>query len=389
MANRAGSTASSSEVIPAGHAALAAQEELGENAPNSSAGLAALSVAALGVVFGDIGTSPVYTFRECFNPEHGLPLDAEHVLGVLSMIFWALIIVVTVKYVLLIMRADNQGDGGILALLAVRLEKAQSERLPNLLVFLALGGAALFYGDSMITPAISVLSAVEGIGIATPVLNRFVLPLTIAVLLALFLLQKNGTERVGRLFGPVMVLWFAVLAVSRVLQIAEAPQVLAALNPAHAAGIFVAAPAAGFVVLGVVALAITGGEALYADMGHFGGFPIKLAWFALVLPALVLNYFGQGALILSDKSAIENAFFRMVPGWGLFPLVLLSTAATVIASQAVISGAFSLSRQAIHLGLMPRLDIFQTSTRAHGQIYIPQVNWLLLIAVLALVLGFT
>ena len=240
----------------------------------------------------------------------------------------------------------------------------------------------------MITPAISVLSAVEGIGVATPVLNRFVLPLTIVVLLALFLFQKGGTGRVGRLFGPVMVLWFAVLAVSGVLQIAEAPRVLAALNPVHAVGILVAAPAAGFVVLGAVALAITGGEALYADMGHFGRFPIRLAWFAVVLPALVLNYFGQGALILSDKSAIENPFFRMLPEWGLFPLVLLSTAATVIASQAVISGAFSLSRQAIQLGLMPPLDLFQTSTRAQGQIYIPQVNWLLLIAVLALVLGF-
>jgi KUP system potassium uptake protein len=388
MANRADNVATSTEIIPAGHAALTAEEELGAPQSDTSTGLAGLSVAALGVVFGDIGTSPVYTFRECFNPEHGLPLDAEHVLGVLSLIFWALIIVVTVKYVLLIMRADNQGEGGILALLALALEVTRGERSRTLLILLALGGAALFFGDSMITPAISVLSAVEGIGIATPVLNRFVLPLTIVVLLALFLFQKGGTERVGRLFGPVMVLWFAVIAVSGVLQIAEAPRVLAALNPAYAAGIFVTAPAAGFVALGAVALAITGGEALYADMGHFGRFPIRLAWFAVVLPALVLNYFGQGALILGDKAAIENPFFHMVPGWGLFPLVLLSTAATVIASQAVISGAFSLSRQAIQLGLMPRLDIFQTSTRAHGQIYIPQVNWLLLIAVLALVLGF-
>jgi KUP system potassium uptake protein len=388
MANRAGNPATSTEVIPAGHAALTAEEELGEQRSDTSTRLAGLSVAALGVVFGDIGTSPVYTFRECFNPEHGLPLDMEHVLGVLSMIFWALIIVVAVKYVLLIMRADNQGEGGILALLALALEAARGERSRAFLVLLALGGAALFYGDSMITPAISVLSAVEGIGIATPALSQFVLPLTVAVLLALFLFQKGGTERVGRLFGPVLVLWFAVIAVSGMLQIAKAPQVLAALNPVHAVGIFVAAPAAGFVVLGAVALAITGGEALYADMGHFGRFPIKLAWFALVLPALVLNYFGQGALILGDKTAIENPFFRMVPDWGLFPLVLLSTAATVIASQAVISGAFSLSRQAIQLGLMPPLDLFQTSTRALGQIYIPQVNWLLLIAVLALVLGF-
>ena len=388
MANRAGDTATATEVIPAGHAALTAREELGENAPDPSTGLAALSLAALGVVFGDIGTSPVYTFRECFNPEHGLPLDAEHVLGVLSLIFWVLIIVVTVKYVLLIMRADNQGEGGILALLALALERARGERSRNLVVLLALGGAALFYGDSMITPAISVLSAVEGIGVATPALNRFVLPVTVIVLLALFLLQKRGTGRVGSIFGPVMVLWFAVIAIIGVMQIAEAPRVLGALNPVHAARIFIATPGAGFVVLGAVALAITGGEALYADMGHFGRIPIRLAWFALVLPALVLNYFGQGALILGDKTAIDNPFFRLAPAWGLFPLVLLSTAATVIASQAVISGAFSLSRQAIQLGLMPPLDIFQTSTRARGQIYIAQINWLLLIAVVALVLGF-
>jgi KUP system potassium uptake protein len=388
MANRAGNTPTSTEVIPAGHAALTAKEELGENAPDRSTGFAALSLAALGVVFGDIGTSPVYTFRECFNPEHGLPLDAEHVLGVLSLIFWALIIVVTVKYVLLIMRADNQGEGGILALLALALKNAQTERSRNLLVLLALGGAALFYGDSMITPAISVLSAVEGIGVATPALNRFVLPLTVVVLLALFLFQKGGTGRVGSIFGPVMVLWFAVIAIIGVLQIAGTPRVLGALHPAHAAHIFIATPGAGFIVLGAVALAITGGEALYADMGHFGRFPIRLAWFAVVLPALVLNYFGQGALVLGDKTAIVNPFFRMAPAWGLFPLVLLSTAATVIASQAVISGAFSLSRQAIQLGLMPPLDIFQTSARAHGQIYIAQINWLLLVAVVALVLGF-
>jgi KUP system potassium uptake protein len=388
MANRAGNTATSTEVIPAGHAALTAKEELGETGPDLASGRAALSLAALGVVFGDIGTSPVYTFRECFNPEHGLPLNVEHVFGVLSLIFWALIIVVTIKYVLLIMRADNQGEGGILALLALTLERAQGERSRNILVLLALGGAALFYGDSMITPAISVLSAVEGIGVATPALNRFVLPLTLVVLLALFLLQKRGTGRVGSIFGPVMVLWFTVIAIIGVMQIAEMPRVLGALNPAHAAHIFIATPGAGFVVLGAVALAITGGEALYADMGHFGRFPIRLAWFAVVLPALVLNYFGQGALILGDKTAIDNPFFRVAPAWSLFPLVLLSTAATVIASQAVISGAFSLSRQAIQLGLMPPLDIFQTSARAHGQIYIAQINWLLLIAVVALVLGF-
>jgi KUP system potassium uptake protein len=388
MENHSSETATSAEIIPAGHAAPPPEDKGRGQKADKLTGIAGVSVAALGVVFGDIGTSPVYTFRECFNPEHGFPPDTEHVLGVLSMIFWALVIVVAVKYVLLIMRADNNGEGGILALLALGLEATRVERSRGLLVFLALGGAALFYGDSMITPAISVLSAVEGIGIATPALNRFVLPLTVVVLLALFLFQKRGTERVGSLFGPIMVLWFAVIGVIGALQIAQAPRVLAALNPAHAAGIFIAAPTGAFVVLGAVALAVTGGEALYADMGHFGRFPIRLAWFAVVLPALVLNYFGQGALVLGNGAAIENPFFHLAPDWGLLPLVLLSTAATIIASQAVISGAFSLSRQAMQLGLMPPLDIFQTSPQERGQIYIPQVNWLLLIAVIALVLGF-
>ncbi len=377
---------SSTQVIPAGHAAPSADAD--QAGPQVPAGVTGLSLAALGVVFGDIGTSPVYTFRECFNPEHGLKLAPENVLGVLSLIVWALILVVAVKYVLLIMRADNQGEGGILALLALAQEAVKAPRARTILVLLAIGGAALFYGDSMITPAISVLSAIEGIGVGTPKLNSFVLPLTIVVLAALFLVQKRGTASVGHLFGPVMLVWFAVIAVDGLIQVARGPRVLAALNPAHAVTIFLASPLTGFLVLGAVSLAITGGEALYADMGHFGRFPIRLAWFALVLPALVLNYFGQGALILADKTAIANPFFRMVPEWGLFPLVALSTAATVIASQAVISGSFSLSRQAMQLGLMPQLDVFQTSTQARGQIYIPQINWLLLIAVLALVVGF-
>jgi KUP system potassium uptake protein len=388
MESHSSETAASAEIIPAGHAAPAAEDKGGGQKADKLTGLAGVSVAALGVVFGDIGTSPVYTFRECFNPEHGFPRDTEHVLGVLSMIFWVLVIVVAVKYVLLVMRADNNGEGGILALLALGLQAIQANRMRGSLVLLALAGAALFYGDSMITPAISVLSAVEGMGIATPVLNRFVLPLTVGVLVALFLLQKRGTERVGGLFGPIMVLWFGVIGVVGALEIVQTPRVLTALNPAHAVGIIIAAPTGAFVVLGAVALAVTGGEALYADMGHFGRFPIRLAWFALVLPALVLNYFGQGALVLGDAAAIENPFFHLVPDWGLLPLVLLSTAATIIASQAVISGAFSLSRQAMQLGLMPPLDIFQTSTQERGQIYIPQVNWLLLIAVIALVLGF-
>jgi KUP system potassium uptake protein len=386
MADRTGNAASTAEIIPAGHAAPSAEEEL--DGPARPSGLAGLSLAALGIVFGDIGTSPVYTFRECFNPEHGVALTPENVLGILSLIVWALILVVAVKYVLLVMRADNQGEGGILALLALAQEAVRGGRGRTALILLAIGGAALFYGDSMITPAISVLSAVEGIGVGTPALNRFVVPLAVVVLLALFLVQKRGTRAVGHLFGPVMLLWFAVIAVDGLIHIAAGPRVLTALNPVHAARVFATSPLRGFIVLGAVSLAITGGEALYADMGHFGRFPIRLAWFALVLPALVLNYFGQGALLLGDKTAIENPFFRMVPGWGLMPLVLLSTAATVIASQAVISGSFSLSRQAMQLGLLPQLDVFQTSALARGQIYIPQINWLLLAAVLALVLGF-
>lgn len=386
MATPTGDAEASTEVIPAGHAAPSASEEQG--GPQRQTSLSGLSLAALGIVFGDIGTSPVYTFRECFDPEHGVPLVPENVFGILSLIVWALIMVVAVKYVSVIMRADNQGEGGILALLALAQEAAHSPRGRTIVALLAIAGGALFYGDSMITPAISVLSAIEGIGVGTPALHRFVLPLAVIVLLALFLVQSRGTESVGHLFGPVMLLWFAVIAVDGLVQIAEAPRVLAALNPVHAVKLFAASPLRGFIVLGAVSLAITGGEALYADMGHFGRFPIRLAWFGLVLPALVLNYFGQGALLLGDKTAIENPFFRMVPGWGLIPLVLLSTAATVIASQAVISGSFSLSRQAMQLGLLPQLDVFQTSAQARGQIYIPQVNWLLLVAVLALVLGF-
>src|SRR5271170_3048694 len=386
MAGPTNRATASTEIIPAGHAAPSTDEEGEEPSPRT--GLAGLSVAALGIVFGDIGTSPVYTFRECFNPEHGLALSPENVLGVLSLIVWALILVVAIKYVLLIMRADNQGEGGILALLALAQEAVRNPRARNVLVLLAIGGAALFYGDSMITPAISVLSAIEGIEVGTLELNRLVVPITVGVLVLLFGIQRRGTERVGYLFGPVMLVWFAVIAVDGLIQITATPRVLAALNPAHAVTVFVASPLRGFIVLGAVSLAITGGEALYADMGHFGRFPIRLAWFGLVLPALVLNYFGQGALILGDKTAIENPFFRLAPGWGVFPLVLLSTAATVIASQAVISGSFSLTRQAIQLGLMPQLDVFQTSVQARGQIYIPQVNWLLLAAVLALVLGF-
>jgi KUP system potassium uptake protein len=363
-------------------------EQVAEDDQDIPPGRGGLILAALGVVFGDIGTSPVYTFRECFNPEHGLALTQENVLGVLSCLIWALLLVVAVKYVLLIMRADNQGEGGIFALLALALWGAPGKHLPWVLTMLGLAGASLFYGDSMITPAISVLSAVEGLEVAIPSLKPFVLPVTVVVLLALFIVQKRGTERVGEYFGPVMALWFAVLGILGLIQIGAFPSILTAVSPIHALDFFTAHPAISFVVLGAVALAITGGEALYADMGHFGRFPIRTAWFAVVLPALALNYLGQGALVLADKTAIENPFFRMAADWAILPLVLLATAATVIASQAVISGAFSLTRQAMQLDLMPRLDVLQTSAHISGQIYIPQINWLLLIAVLALVLGF-
>jgi len=363
-------------------------EQVGEDDQGTPPGRGGLVIAALGVVFGDIGTSPVYTFRECFNPEHGLALTQANVLGVLSCLIWALVLVVAFKYVLLIMRADNQGEGGIFALLALALWGAPGKHLPWVLTMLGLAGAALFYGNSMITPAISVLSAVDGLEVAIPALKSFVLPLTVVVLLALFIVQKRGTERVGEYFGPVMALWFAVLGILGLIQIGASPRILTAISPLHAVDFFTAHPAISFVVLGAVALAITGGEALYADMGHFGRFPIRSAWFAVVLPALVLNYLGQGALVLVDENAIENSFFRMAADWAILPLVVLATAATVIASQAVVSGAFSLTRQAMQLDLMPRLDVLQTSAHISGQIYIPQLNWLLLVAVLALVLGF-
>jgi KUP system potassium uptake protein len=363
-------------------------DQAAEDDQGTSPGRAGLVLAALGVVFGDIGTSPVYTFRECFNPEHGLALTHDNVLGVLSCLIWALVLVVAVKYVLLIMRADNQGEGGIFALLALALWGAPGKHLPWVLTMLGLAGAALFYGHCMITPAISVLSAVEGLEVAVPALKPFVLPLTVVVLLALFIVQKRGTERVGEYFGPVMALWLVVLAIFGLIQIGTLPRILTAISPIHALDFFTAHPAVSFVVLSAVALAITGGEALYADIGHFGRFPIRTAWFAMVMPALVLNYLGQGALVLADSSTIESPFFRMASDWAMLPLVVLATAATVIASQAVISGAFSLTRQAMQLDLMPRFDVLQTSAHISGQIYIPQIHWLLLAAVLALVLGF-
>ncbi|HUW37924.1 MAG TPA: potassium transporter Kup [Rhodocyclaceae bacterium] len=349
-----------------------------------------LALAALGVVYGDIGTSPLYTMKEVFaGAQHPVAITPDNVLGILSLIFWALTIVVTVKYVSFIMRADNKGEGGIMALMALALRPAaEGSRRRNVILILGLFGAALFYGDGVVTPAISVLSAVEGLEIAAPALKTFVIPVTLVVLLLLFLFQKKGTAGIGALFGPVMMFWFATLALLGVINIAAAPGVLAALDPFHGLRFLVERPALGFFSLGAVVLALTGAEALYADMGHFGRKPIQFAWFGLVLPALVLNYFGQGALLLRDPRAIQNPFYLLAPGWALYPLVAIATVATVIASQAVISGAFSITQQAIQLGYSPRLEVQHTSDREIGQIYLPGINWTLLIAVVALVLGF-
>ncbi|MGA7305585.1 MAG: potassium transporter Kup [Rhodothermales bacterium] len=350
--------------------------------------LAALSLAALGVVYGDIGTSPLYAFRESFRASYGIDASADNVLGVLSLIFWSLVIVISVKYLVFVMRADNQGEGGIMALTALVAPRRSTSRRRNLLVLLGLFGAALLYGDSMITPAISVLSAVEGLEVATPFFRPYVIPITIGILFALFAIQRRGTSGIGKVFGPVTLLWFSVLAFLGIVSIFREPYVLAALNPIRGVDFFVRNGGRGFLVLGSVFLVVTGGEALYADMGHFGVRPIRLTWFAVVLPALLLNYFGQGALILSNPAAVENPFFLMAPGWALYPIVVLATAATVIASQAVISGAFSLTRQAVRLGYMPRMGILQTSTKEIGQIYIPVINWTLMVACIGLVLGF-
>jgi KUP system potassium uptake protein len=348
-----------------------------------------MSLGALGVVYGDIGTSPLYAMRECFAGTHPIAPTPANVLGVLSLIFWALIVVISIKYLVFVLRADNRGEGGILALMSLVLPKSEGIRGTKwLLVGIGIFGAALLYGDAIITPAISVLSAVEGLGTATPIFHRAVLPVTIAILIGLFLFQKRGTGRVGAVFGPVTFLWFLVISVLGLVHIVREPGVFAAVSPLHAADFFRRNGWQGFVTLGTVFLVVTGGEALYADLGHFGKRPIRFAWFALVLPALLLNYFGQGALLLRDPGAAPNLFYRLAPAWGLYPLVLLATAATVIASQAVISGVFSLTGQAVTLGYTPRLTITHTSTREIGQIYIPSINWALMFACIALVLGF-
>ncbi len=346
-----------------------------------------LSLGALGVVYGDIGTSPLYALRECFHAQHGVHVSHENILGVLSLIFWSLVIVISVKYLVFVLRADNRGEGGILALMA--LAGARGGGMGRaLLVAFGLFGSALLYGDGMITPAISVLSAIEGLEVATPLFRPYVVPITIVVLISLFVIQKFGTGRVGAAFGPVMLVWFATIAAMGIVHIAHEPRVLLAVDPRHAVTFFVMNRLHGFLVLGAVFLVVTGGEALYADMGHFGASPIRLAWFVLVFPALLCNYFGQGAFLLQHPEGIENPFFRMAPEWGRLPLVALSAVATVIASQAVISGAFSLTRQAVQLGYMPRIDIRHTSEREIGQIYIPSVNWVLMICAIGLVLAF-
>jgi KUP system potassium uptake protein len=352
-----------------------------------AAGLGALTLGALGVVFGDIGTSPLYAMQAVFLTE-GIKVDENHVYGIISLVFWSITIIVSIKYVTVIMRADNEGEGGIMALIAL-VQSAMSPRRTRRAVLVALGifGAALFYGDGMITPAISVLSAVEGLKVATPALESWVVPIALVVLAVLFAIQRFGTKAVGRLFGPVMVLWFTILAVAGLFPVLRNPGILRALSPVYGIEFFAQNGLVAFLALGAVVLAVTGAEALYADMGHFGWPAIRRAWFFFVFPALTLNYLGQGALILADPKAIANPFFLLMPTWALLPLVVLATLATVIASQAVISGAFSVTRQAVALGFLPRLRIRHTSD-AEGQVYVPAVNAVLFVAVVGLVLGF-
>lgn len=351
---------------------------------------ATLALAALGIVYGDIGTSPLYAIRESFYGTHGIPVTPGNVLGVLSLVFWSLVIVVTIKYHIVIIRADNKGEGGVLALMALvngsRVARGLTPR--RIMIVLGIFGSALLYADGALTPAISVLSAVEGLEIATPALASWVIPVTLVILVALFLLQSRGTAKIGALFGPVMLVWFGTLGVLGLGEIVQQPGVLAALSPAHAVRFLAEDPRRGLVVLGAVFLVVTGGEALYADLGHFGHRAIQTAWFSVTFPSLLLNYFGQGALLLRDPAAAVNPFYHLAPAWALYPLIVLATAATIIASQAVISGAFSLTRQAVQLGYSPRLQIEHTSSREIGQIYVPLVNWGLMLLTCVLVLGF-
>jgi KUP system potassium uptake protein len=350
--------------------------------------LGVLTLGALGVVYGDIGTSPLYTMKECFHGAHGIPVNNTNVLGVLSLIFWSLVIIISVKYLAYVMRYDNQGEGGILALMSLVPASKVGRRRHWLIITLGLFGAALLYGDGVIAPAITVLSAIEGLNVATPVFEPYVIPITVAILVGLFAVQRRGTAGIGAMFGPVMSVWFAVLALLGIRQIARAPEVLLAVSPHHAARFFAYNEAEGFFILASVFLVVTGGESLYIDMGHFGKRPIRLAWFTLVLPALLLNYFGQGAYLLHHPGGSDNPFFRSAPSWALYPLLALAATAAVIASQAVISGAFSITRQAVQLGYAPRLSIVHTSAEEIGQIYVPAINWVMMLASIGLVLGF-
>jgi len=352
--------------------------------------LAALTLAAVGIVYGDIGTSPLYTLKTIFDPTHGLVLSRDNLLGVISLIIWGLVMIVSLKYVSLVLRADNRGEGGIMALMALALNSvakvAGKWHFPLLL--LGTFGATMFYGDSVITPAISVLGAIEGLEVAAPALEQFVVPLTIIVLVTLYSVQRHGTAGIGRFFGPVMMVWFLALAAMGVVNILQEPGILAALNPVHGFEFLLRNGFIAFVALGAVVLAFTGAEALYADMGHFGKKPIRMAWFLVCFPALALNYLGQGALLIRNPDAVNNPFFNMLDAWSVYPLVVLSTMAAVIASQATISGTFSMTKQAIALGLLPRMRVLHTSESQIGQIYIPMVNWLQLIVVLLAVVGF-
>jgi KUP system potassium uptake protein len=362
----------------------------GPAAKHGSGYLLITSLGALGVVFGDIGTSPLYAFRESFHAAEGLAVDEQSVMGILSLMFWSLILVVTIKYLIFVLRADNHGEGGILALTALASEATpnQDRSRTRFLIVIGLFGTALLYGDGVITPAISVLSAVEGLEVVAPDLHSFVTPLAAGIIVALFLIQRHGTARVGALFGPVMIVWFATLATLGLVQVTANLRILAAVSPGYAIEFITSHPAQSFLALGAVFLVVTGSEALYADMGHFGRRPIRLAWVALVMPALLLNYFGQGALLVSDPGAVTNPFYALAPGWARIPLIVLATMATVIASQALISGAFSLTQQAVQLGYMPRMNVDHTSPREIGQVYLGTVNYLLMLASIAVVFAF-
>ncbi len=368
---------------------MASQHEPVHSPDLKSQSMAGLTLAAIGVVYGDIGTSPLYTFKEIFSPDGGLTPSPEHLIGTVSTILWALIVVVTLKYVILILRADNNGEGGALALTALATEAVKNQpRLYKALLLLGVFGATLFYGDSVITPAISVIGAMEGLEVLAPELHEYIIPVAVSVLIALFLVQRWGTAYVGRFFGPIIVLWFVVLGAVGLIHVIQQPLILAAFNPVYAISFLLERGPLVFVVVGAIVLAITGAEALYADMGHFGRKPIQIAWTVLVFPGLALNYLGQGALLMTDPTALENPFYRLFPEYLLIPALLLATMAAIIASQAVISGAYSVTKQAISMGFLPRMRIVYTSARESGQIYVPFVNWLLLAGVLLAVVGF-